>query len=108
VIKCFFYLKAKGKTVMVIDNEHVAKRQQNMQIYSYSVAQDGSIALSHEGERQPGFFKAHLVRGESTLDSSVLHEIQRLLESATSIPMRYLRFQTGRHVFLEIHADADI
>jgi len=93
---------------MVADNKHVAKRQQDMQMYSYSFAQDGSIVLNHEGERQPGFFKAHLVRGVSTLDSSVLHEIQRLLESTTSIPMRYLRFQTGHHVFLEIHADADI
>ncbi len=52
---------------MVIGNEHIAQRQQNMQLYRYSVSEDGLDHLIHEAERSPNVYKGHLVRAASDL-----------------------------------------
>lgn len=86
---------------MVIGNEHIAQRQQNMQLYRYSVSEDGLDHLIHEAERSPNVYKGHLVRAASDLDPITRDRIQSLLESLTSTPMRYLRFRMGYHIFQE-------
>jgi hypothetical protein len=97
---------------MVSDKENVAKRrmhsmpelpverQRSVQIYKYAASQDGSATLTHEGERQGGAVRGHLVLSSTKFDAVTLQDIQRELETLTSTKLERRSTSMG-YMFLE-------